>query len=235
MSNTIRAERATIQLGDIPIKVYRLPDGSYRLSGRNITEAIKEPANSIIRSMKVGALEALPNAGSERYRISAGKEGSPFTPVALEDAITYWGIRGQSGNARAIAILTACAIEAIERRADNAFGVERSESERNQLLALRVDRISARFAWTDIIKQDQEHRGIYLTDLGDREFASITRLVNRRLFGVPHFECNRDNMTQEQQLDITAFERMLKRKFRPGCDIQSLIYDCLDFYESVEH
>ena len=229
----VRAERVTIQLGDIPLNVYQLPDGSYRLSGRNITEAIKEAPNTLSRSMGVKTLEALPGAGSERYKVSAGKDGSPFHPVAVEDAVTYWGIRAQQGNALAVGLLTACAIEAIERRADKALGVKRSEEERNLLLESRTKRIAARFAWTDIIKQDQERRGVYSSKAGNYEFAEFTRMVNQRLFGVSHFKCNRDLMNQDQQMDIIAFERLLKSRYRQGQNLESQIMECLDFYQGV--
>lgn len=234
MSNTIKAERATIQLGDISINVYRLPDGSYRFAGRNITDAIKEPANSLLRTMGVKSLKDLPGADLSLLQIKS-TTGESFTAVSLDDAVDYWTLRALAGNPHAVGILSACTKESLEVRADKIFGVQRTDAERNKLLAMRIDRVAARFAWTDVIKRDQEARGVYLTDIGNREYAMLTRMVNRRLFGVPHFEGNRDNMTQDQQLDMTAFERMLKRKFRPGCDLQTLVAECLDFYESVNH
>ena len=235
MSNCIKARRASITLGDIPLNVYQMPSGQYVLAGRNVTDAIGERNNSLIRTMGVKSLKALPHADESLIQISA-VTGERFDGVSLEDAATYWGLRGLNGNPLAISILTACTIESIERRADRAFGVTRTEEERDQLLKTRMERVRARLGWTDVIKQDQEHRGIYLSDLGNREFADLTRIVNRRLFGVPHFCCDRDNMDMDQQLDITAFERMLMRKHKVGeTDLHCTILNCLDFYQDVDH
>lgn len=87
MSNTIKAERATIQLGDISINVYRLPDGSYRLSGRNITDAAQEPANSLLRVMGLKSIKELP--GAQQY-IPAMKDGGPFWGLTPDVAAMCW-------------------------------------------------------------------------------------------------------------------------------------------------
>lgn len=152
MTKTIKAERAVIELGSIPLNVYQLPDGSYRLSGRNVTDAVEEDNNTLIRFYGVKSLNDLPSAGLERYKINAGKEGSPFSPVAIQDAAVYWGHCAQKGNALASAILVACAIESIERRADKAFGKARSEAEYNTRMKARIEGMVVRRSLCDVIK-----------------------------------------------------------------------------------
>jgi len=146
---TIKAVRAQILLGDIPLNVYQLPDSRYKLAGRNVTDAIDESANSLSRIMGVKSLKDLPHADSERYNISAGKEGSPFIPVSPLDAAAYWMKMAIAGNIKAAAIMMALTVESIERRADEAFGVHRSEGDRNQRTKTLIDFIlNNPKAWT---------------------------------------------------------------------------------------
>jgi hypothetical protein len=183
MANTIKAVRAEIRLGDIPLNVYMLPDGRYKLSGRNVTDAIDEASNSVLRIMRVKSLKDLPHAGLERYKLTAGKEGSPFDPLSIEDAATYWGEMSQRGNKKATAILVACAIEAIERRADAVFKIQRTEEERNERLKERIQGKLIRRTFTDAI-QDYQGRHPELSDTAKKFlYINASDAVNRAVFG----------------------------------------------------
>jgi hypothetical protein len=131
---TIKAVRAQILLGDIPLNVYQLPSGRYKLAGRNVTDVAGEPNNSLIRAMGVKSLKDLPGADLSLIQVKADT-GEIFIAVAIEDAAAYWGKMAIAGNVLAVGILVASAIEAIERRADAAFGNEKSEGERNERFA----------------------------------------------------------------------------------------------------
>jgi hypothetical protein len=213
--NTKKAQRAQITLGDILINVYLMPDGTYKLAGKNVTDAIGVQHKSLVESMGVRSLKALPNADlslGDKSGSVKSETGESFIPVSLEDAITYWVKMAEKSNAHAIAILAACAIEALERRADSAFGKLRTEDERNQRLLLRKQRILARREWTDVVKDFQVAKGYYGTKQGSEEFKRLTVLVNLKLFGQPHFCCDRDMMTLEQQRVIESFETFLCRR-----------------------
>ena len=231
--NVIKALQGTVVIGDITIHGYQLPDGSYRLSGRNVTDAVGELPASLAREMEVSSLKELPGADKFGQKIETDV-GAPFIPVSLEDAFVYW-VHVAHDNPKAMALVVALGSETLERRFDRVFGVERTEEERDERLNLRYKRVSAFFKWTDCIKVSQEERGIYRTDLGNREFGDLIRMVNRRLFGQSHYNCDRDTMSLDQQLDITAFERMMSRRYKPGADIRVVIYECLDFYQNTEH
>lgn len=235
MSDCIKAERAEVPIGLVRVPVYKAEGiKEYLFSGRNISDAINEAPITVTRFFKVKSLKDLPGVDSER-NINPGKYGSPFIPIPQSTTLDYWMGMAVNGNAIATAIMRACAEETIERRADREFGVQRTEDERDEKLQIRMKRVLTRLSWTDVIKRDQEDRGIYLSEMGAREFASLTAMVNRRLFGVSHFSYDRDNMDFDQQLDITAFERVLVRRYKEGMDLGGVIYDCLDFYQSVEH
>lgn len=135
-----KAERATIQIGDITMNVYMMPNGDYRLHGRGVMEVIGVTSKqSLPRFYGVQSLKALPGADlSLPHGTIRSSTGEDFIPVALEDAINYWMEVGKKGNDKALRLVAALAVESLERRADKVFGRERSEEERNQRLAWRT-------------------------------------------------------------------------------------------------
>lgn len=205
MATTIKAQREKIDIAGIEVFGYLLPDNTYALSGRNVTDAIEVQHKSLVEKFRVKSLKSLPHNDSSLGEIRA-VTGEKFIPVSIEDAVEYWYLMSMDGNKRAAALLRALAIESIERRFDRAFGKVVTEQERDLKLAERYRRLQTRRDWTDVIKDIQETQGYYKTKMGNDEFREATVLVNRKLFGVDHFDCDRDNMTPEQQKIITQFE-----------------------------
>lgn len=205
MATTIKAQREKIDIAGIEIFGYLLPDNTYALSGRNVTDAIEVQHKSLVEKFRVKSLKSLPHNDSSLGEVKA-VTGEKFIPVSIEDAVEYWYLMSMDGNKRAAALLRALAIESIERRFDRAFGKVVTEQERDLKLAERYRRLQTRRDWTDVIKDIQETQGYYKTKMGNDEFREATVLVNRKLFGVDHFDCDRDNMTPEQQKIITQFE-----------------------------
>ena len=208
MATIIKAQRALVDIAGIEVFGYLLPDGTYKLAGRNVTDAIEEEHKTLSRKLGVKSLKDLPNNDLSLGQIKA-ISGETFIPVSIEDAIEYWYLMAMTGNKKAAALLKALAIESIERRLDRVFNKEVSEKERDLKLAERFKRLEARKEWTDTVKEIQECRGYYNTRKGTEEFKELTVLVNLKLFGTPHFKCNRDNMTPSQQKRITQFENGL--------------------------
>ena len=101
-SKTVKAQRATLDIGGITINVYQLPDGSYRLSGRNVTDAIGKPSNSLTRWAGVKSLKDLPHADMESIQSDMGET---FTPVSVPDTLAYWGTCAARGNTHARSLL----------------------------------------------------------------------------------------------------------------------------------
>lgn len=221
MTKTIKASRATISLGDIPLNVYQLPDGSYRLAGRNVTDAVGEDHPTMARFYGVKSLKDLPGAGSEWNKISAGKEGSPFFPVAIEDAVVFWGSLAQKGNALATSILVACAIEAIERRADSAFGKSRTEEERNIRFKARMEGKETRRSLTDAIKSYIDRTPNLSENTLKFLYSNVTDATYRALFGrsckvlTKDLQAElgklRDSLTPKELNHLNAFEDLAMR------------------------
>lgn len=102
MTKTIKASRAAIELGSIPLNVYLMPDGTYRLAGRNVTDAVEESAMSLSRLYGVRSLKELP--GSECVKSTSGET---FTSITAKDAVKYWGAMATRDNELAQILLTA--------------------------------------------------------------------------------------------------------------------------------
>ena len=77
---------------------------------------------------------------------------------------------------------------------------------------LRDRRVRTRRDWTDVIRDRMIAQGYYNDrDRVTEEFRYLTIKVNQALFGQPHFNCDRDTMTKDQQETIEIFERVLVR------------------------
>ena len=199
MAKTIKAVRAQIFLGDIPLNVYQMPDGTYRLAGRNVTDAINEDHKTLTRVFGVKSLKELQTltetakTGEERSKGLAqesvtsvkAETGESFVPIPLEVASRYWYIFSQKGNEAAESLVLACLIESIERRADAAFGIQRTEAERNQRLQQRLEGKATRYEWTDAIQLYAErHHGELSENWIKFVWSNCSDAANRAVLGM---------------------------------------------------
>lgn len=186
MTTPIKAVRATITLGDIELEVYQLPCGKYIWGATHITKAIG------IRHSRVAEICATKQA---QYLASKGVGVADFssTPVSTdigkgkgystEVAFFVWQYEAFKGNELAVALVFSSGVEALERRADAAFGTLRKEEERNQRFITRRDSILSRNFWTDCIDEyakthevsDNYKRWIYI---------HVSNYLNKHLFGM---------------------------------------------------
>ena len=131
---TKKAVKATINLGDIPIDVYQLPDGSYQLYMESITDAVAQENKDLLRFINGKSEQALPFKGYKLIDAPTIEEEEQLyikaVPVRL--AAAYWFYRAIKGNKKAAAIAGACMEESIERRADKAFSLQRTDAEYNK-------------------------------------------------------------------------------------------------------
>ena len=63
---------------------------------------------------------------------------SRFLAMPLEVVSAYWLWQAYRGNKKALSLCMVLILESLERRFDHVFGIERSESDRNQLLESRL-------------------------------------------------------------------------------------------------
>jgi hypothetical protein len=151
MTTTTKAIRATIKLGGIELDVFQLPDGSYRYSKTDIEaslgyEPTRRAYRDFLKSKDAKALKAKELSGGNTTLKYMSKT---YTLVTQEEVTLFWGFQAQNGNQEAFALIMSCVSEALERRADNAFGILRSEQERNAWFSQRMSSKLYRRAFTD--------------------------------------------------------------------------------------
>lgn len=174
-----KAKRATIQLGDQELEVFRLPDSSYWFSQTQVATCVGKPEISFRRFSTSKWLKSLPGIGSQTDGFEKiqreGEGGPPIRGVPLAVASAYWLKEAIAKNKQAQALAWACMTETLVRRADAAFGVERDEAEyaaaANEWMVIAGNQ-------NQILKALEEN---YATDDEARETAAIAWAENQRL------------------------------------------------------
>lgn len=134
MSQTYKAQRRMIHLGEIPLDVAMLPDGSYRLSHTEVTGVVSKPRNSMLRFCRSKYLKSTVGKDIEGYNFTEELpvEGAnrPISPVPIEIAVLYWQKCAQEANPRAQALVAALVKHSLYELADEAFGRNHSQQEK---------------------------------------------------------------------------------------------------------
>lgn len=131
-----KATKAIIHLGKLPLDVYRLPDRSYKLYLESVTAIIGKEKPDLLDFLQGTSPQALRFKNynlmhAEKILVEV-EEGEFIKPIPIPLATSYWLYEAFKGNKKAQAIAQASMIESIERRADQAFRVQRSELEYNR-------------------------------------------------------------------------------------------------------
>ena len=181
MSESQKATRTTVTLGSLEIDGFMLPDGSYRMSQAQTAKCVGKPAMNASRFLGSKSFKALLGEGytdhtpeSVEIEPEPGKRGqSRFNALPLEIVTAYWVDQCSQGNKSAIALVMALATETLERRFDAAFGVTRTEQERDERLAQQVQQLSQQleklgeaYAVEDTIRQERDLFLRQLQELG---------------------------------------------------------------------
>lgn len=140
------ARRAKVLLGTLEIEGFMLPDGSYRMSQTQAAEIIGLSERNARDFLNSKAFKSLQSEGYTPAIFEIEAEGqqrgqSRFNALSLDVVIIYWTWQCFRGNKQAFNLLTALAAETLERRFDEAFGVERSQQERNERLSQRLEQM----------------------------------------------------------------------------------------------
>lgn len=182
-TKTTKAVRATIYLGTIPLEVFQLPDGKYWLSQTGVAEAVGNDRRGVSDFSKGKSPEAIPYKNFKCRKLAVEGLKTKINGVPIEIASAYWLKEALSGNLLAIRLLGACAAEAIERRADTAFDVQRTEAERQERMDARIKGKLTRRTLTDAIAD-------YLTlnpDLSENKvkfiYSNVSDAVNLKVLG----------------------------------------------------
>jgi hypothetical protein len=217
---TTKASRAVITLGDIQLDVFQLPDETYFMSSSNIAEALDMTEYSFRGKYMSKELKAILET-SPRFvvfgeKLSIEDNNVKVNAIPLELVSLIFGHYASKGNVKATALLIASLTEALERRADAAFGIKRTEEEYNQRLVIRRDGILSRFFWTDVIDEylrthevsDNYKRFIYnhVSDMVNKAVLGMTAKQFRESQGLPDGITTRDYCTTAQLKQIDTIE-----------------------------
>lgn len=227
MNDITKAVVATVDLGFDKIDGLMLPDGGYVVAIPQLADIKLIPQG---RSMK--QLESLVGMAFQSHqKIKSDLHPKAVNTISLSDFSKLIRQLDKQGNSIARAFVDAILEEGLERRFDKAFGKQVEESERNQLLALRMKRLLARRLWTDTLRD----RSVKLFGVKPEpeDYRDWTIIVNQRLFKRTHFHCNRDTMEVEEQEIIELFERMAERKAKshPSATPDELVEMVLQSFE----
>jgi hypothetical protein len=156
---TTKAARAVITLGNIELDVFQLPDGAYQISQSQTTNAVNKPPKRMVELSMSEKGQILIQSGFEKG-LKVKVDGSkPVNLIPLEVAFQFWVLELAIGNQDALALVVACGVEALERRADAAFGILRTEEDRNNWLAQRADSKLYRRPFTDKLADENARNG----------------------------------------------------------------------------
>ena len=172
-----KATRTEITIGSYSIEGFMLPDGSYTLSQTQAAEVVGEPEINARRFLTSRGIKALlgedytPDTFEIQSSPEQGRGASRIRGLPLEIVSAYWLWQSYKGNKQALALCMALMTETLERRFDTAFGISRSEEERDQRLS---DRLSSRdleaigmlLAEDDDLRRENAELRQQLTELG---------------------------------------------------------------------
>ena len=134
MSQTYKAQRQVIQIGDISLEVAMLPDGSYVFSQTEVAAVVDKSESSIRSFRRSKHLKSLPGMESQFATLTVEGANKPIAPVSLELAALYWHKCASVGNQKAQALTIALVKHSLYDFADEAFGIKRSKQERSSHL-----------------------------------------------------------------------------------------------------
>ena len=184
MTTEFKATRATVTIGSLVVDGFMLPDGSYRMSQTQAAEAVGLTRRNVSDFLRSKSLKSLLGEGytgtifeREEIEIQPDQEQlrgqGRFLAMPLEVVSAYWLWQAYRGNKQALTLCMGLILETLERRFDNAFGVERSESERDQRLSDRLQslerdlsKIGEGLALDDVIRQQNDHYEKWFSDRG---------------------------------------------------------------------
>jgi len=183
MSESIKATRATVAIGDLTVDGFQLPDGSYRMSQTGAADAVGLSRQNVSDFLRSNAIKTLlgegytsPISATEQIEIESedDKRGqSRFNSLPLEIVGAYWLWQSYRGNKKALALCMSLITETLDRRFDDAFGMVRTEQERNDTTTARIKALESDlanlgegFAIDDDIRRERDYLLSLLRDKG---------------------------------------------------------------------
>lgn len=222
MTNTTKAKRASIKVGELELDVFMLPNGDYTLSQTQVAEAVEKEEFAFRDFLKGKSPQALPYKGFKAGKQSVEGSKGKINIIPVDLAVAFWTKEAIAKNVNAILLLSACAIEAIERRADKVFNQKRTEEEYNERLEARMSGKAARRQLTDSINDYIAKHPELSENKAKWLYKNTTDRLYKLLFGkikkvlveelkLEELESFRDHLTVVQLRHLEALEDLMTR------------------------
>lgn len=185
---TVKAIKKTISVAGLPVDVFQMPDGRYQYSMASAGTAIGKSRESLSEFLGSKRPEALPYKGLPLSEVKVKGNNKPIKAVPSHVTSVYWSYWASKGDKQALALVAALSSEALDRRADAAFGETKTEAQyeeattklREELIAKSVELDMQQFTATkqDIRNSAKADRDVVLSQLSDEEYQAYLQRVN---------------------------------------------------------
>jgi hypothetical protein len=160
-----KAKVTNIVLAHIPVRVFLLPDFTYGYTYDWLSSLIKKDKTVLSDKKSVfyiyKLIKSLPDKDLTNQKVAVeGISNSKFTYLTSTQVIEALKSLVMLKVDGVLDLLTACALETLDRRADKAFGIQRSEEEYNERTLARKEGKESRLTFTNAIKSYIERNGI---------------------------------------------------------------------------
>lgn len=213
---TEKAQAITVRMYDQDVLAYLMPDGSIRLSKKNVCDLYGVPYRRLSQLIEKKVAETLLPEGLEVVRIAT--DDAKIDAISLTDAATLAVLALTSGYSKATVWAVGSMIEAFTQLVESAAGIEVSQARQAARINLRLASLDTRKSYTDLLKDkliEQYGEAKYRSLAKGGYFRDVTILVNNQLFQQSSFGGDRGNMTDKQLRTIQSFEdQMLRRSQR---------------------
>ncbi|BCL38351.1 helix-turn-helix domain-containing protein [Nostoc sp. MS1] len=158
-----KAKRAVIKIAGIEIDGFE-NNGKYFLSQSQVAEILGIHKYSTTRFID----ELRKNQGYTGHILEVesngkGKRGSSrVIAIPPNLASLFWGYQARKGNDKALALVCACAEEALERRLDRVFQQVKTEDEYENKTANALEEYCKNHTWEDIRGYCQDVHGAFM-------------------------------------------------------------------------
>lgn len=125
------AKKKTVTMFGMNVEVYQLPNGEYTMSKTQVGQVINKDDRSVPAWLNGNSPEVIPYKDFSFPEVSIAGNNKRFHSVPFDMAVSYWTYHARQGNEIALAIMANCTVEKMNRLADEAFNVEKTEVEYN--------------------------------------------------------------------------------------------------------
>jgi hypothetical protein len=211
-----RFKKAKINIGSIELDCYQSPSGSYYFSLGGMKTQLKVYSGDTTGKKHLQPLlDANPESFKKDTQIE-GKRAANLVELPLFKQVVK--IYAKLGNDKCWALLDALIDESLERRADFAFGIVKTEQDRNDWIVSQC---------TNILPKPWEKR------FSDEYYAGLSRLTGLEQEGCkrPMLWAKLTNEFVYSQLPIGVREKLVE--LRDNCDSPAKLHQHLSEFEGL--